>query len=118
MTTLSDVIDPDSDLWPDGAPKWAEFARLVRPITGRREVADLIFTRRWVTFPPSHPDDPAPEGYVNFTVEQGWTRNGDGPWHTAQEPMLSFGPDSPVGTAREVATWLREVADVMDGSAD
>lgn len=116
--TDPEVIYPGSRMWPEGAPTWAEHATTFRP-AGNPALIDLMFTRRWMTVPPHHPDDADPEPFIHFVVKKGWTRVDDGPWDTSAWPELTFGgPDAPMGTPQEIAAMLREVANVLDGSAD
>jgi len=113
-----EVILPGASLWPPDAPRWAEYATTFRPANDSG-LLDLMFTKKWQTEVPHHPDDAEPDPFVHFIVKKGWTRIGDGPWNRSAPPSLEFGgPDAPLGSAAEVAAMLREVADVMDGSAD
>lgn len=113
-----EVIYPGAQLWPEGAPRWAEYATTFR-LPNEHNLLDLIFTKRWVTDIEHHPDDPEPEPFVHFIVTKGWTSHDGGPWVKTAPPELRFGgPDAPMGTPGEVAAMLREIADVLDGSAD
>jgi len=112
-----DVVYPGAKLWPEDAPKWAQYATTYN-VENDNEVFDLIFTKVWLTPIPHHPDNPEPEPFEHFKVTWGWSRIKQGPWQKFPRQLEFASADAPMGDPAEVAAMLREVADVMDGSAD